>query len=103
MIWEMVLGGQRLHIIQRNNQRLGHIVCPSGTHTPTSDKVKTRQARGPSCEICDGHGIPQPVKEGDLSYTRRTAKLLSPALTCRQMYEDRTRNPSLTYPNAEST
>ncbi|KAJ6110636.1 hypothetical protein N7486_002871 [Penicillium sp. IBT 16267x] len=89
MIWEMVLGGQRLHIIQRNNQRLGHIVCPLGTRNPTSAKEKTtRQAHDSSCEICHGHGIPQPVKEGDLAHVRRTAKLLSPALTCRQMYQE---------------
>ncbi|KAJ5992325.1 hypothetical protein N7451_008049 [Penicillium sp. IBT 35674x] len=84
----MVLGGQRLHILQRNNKRLGHIVCPLGTHTPTSDKEKMRRARGLPCEICDGNGIPQPVKEGDVAHTRRAAKLLSPALTCRQMYQE---------------
>ncbi|KAJ5641703.1 hypothetical protein N7490_005703 [Penicillium lividum] len=85
MIWEMVLGGQRLHIIQRNNQRLGHIVCPFGTHSDNRARTRDRD-RDPFCEICHGHGIPQPVKEGDL--THNTTKLLSPALTCRQMYHE---------------
>ncbi|KAJ5947804.1 hypothetical protein N7466_000819 [Penicillium verhagenii] len=90
MIWEMVLGAQRLHIIQRNHQRLGHIVCPLGIHRSTSKSDNACRARdnSPTCDICDGHGIPQPVKEGDLAHSGRKAGLLSPALTCRQMYHE---------------
>ncbi|KAJ5722422.1 hypothetical protein N7488_000457 [Penicillium malachiteum] len=85
MIWEMVLNGRRFHIIQRSHQRLGHIVCPhSGTSSP-SDKRASRRARDPFCEICNGGGIPQPVKEGDLN-TRAKATLLNLALTSRQIY-----------------
>lgn len=47
MIWERVLGGMRLHIIQRSRRRLGYIVCPQTL----------------LCEICQG-GLPQPVRDG---------------------------------------
>ena len=89
MIWESVLGGHRLHIIQRNPRGLGYIICPLGTKQPQ----KRARAGEPFCEICQGGGIPQPVKEADLAQDRRGsvsggigAKLLSLALTCRQMY-----------------
>lgn len=79
LIWEYVLGSQRLHIIQRSGQRLGHVVCPLST---TSDKIQAAQY----CEICIGAGIPQPAKEGDLCRGRNGDMLLGLALTCRQMY-----------------
>lgn len=82
MIWEYVLSQQRIHIVQCTGQRLGHIVCPLGTASP--DKTKTRTV--PYCEICTGNGIPQPVKEGDLTRGRPRDELLGLALTCRQMY-----------------
>ncbi|KAJ6021792.1 hypothetical protein N7540_007296 [Penicillium herquei] len=86
MIWEMVLGGRRFHIIQRSNQRLGHIVCPhSGTSTPSAKDKASQRARDAFCEICHGGGIPQPVKEGDLN-TRTKETLLNLALTSRQIY-----------------
>lgn len=82
MIWEYVLGScQRIHIVQRSGQRLGHVVCPLGTF---SESVKTRG--NPYCEICTGNGIPQPVKDGDLNRGRTRDMLLGLALTCRQMY-----------------
>jgi len=83
MIWEYVLGSQRLHIIQRSGQRLGHIVCPLSENA-TSDKTR-RRVHGNFCEICTGAGIAQPVKDGDL---RRRDMLLGLALTSRQMYEN---------------
>ncbi|KAJ5307639.1 Mutanase [Penicillium atrosanguineum] len=83
MIWEYVLGSQRLHIIQRSGQKLGHMVCPlSENRTP--DKTR-RRVHGNFCEICTGAGIAQPVKEGDL---RRTDILLGLALTSRQIYDE---------------
>lgn len=88
MIWELVLGGHRLHIIQRNPQRLGSIICPlSSTEAPT----KPQRAGEPFCEICQGGGIPQPAKEADLARAGRGAggngdRLLALALTCKQMY-----------------
>ncbi|KAJ6171916.1 hypothetical protein N7470_000983 [Penicillium chermesinum] len=88
IIWEMALGGRRIHIIQRN-QRLGHIVCPLRETMPSSAKIKTQQgARNPFCEICNGGGIPQPVKEGDLINANNGDMLLGLALTCRQIYNE---------------
>lgn len=59
MIWEMVLGGMRIHIVQRPNRRMGHVVCP----------------RTKACEICRG-GLPS--REGD-------AKLLALVVACKQI------------------
>lgn len=85
MIWEMVMGDKRLHIIQRSQQRLGHIVCPLSI---SATSAKTRcQTRESFCEICHGGGIPQPVKEGDLMRGRDGDMLLGLPLACRQMYE----------------
>lgn len=79
MIWEYALGSQRLHIIQRSGQRLGHGVCPQRTTTPKTPGDQY-------CEICAG-AVAQPVKEGDLSYRGRDGYMpLGLALTCRQMY-----------------
>lgn len=86
MIWEDVLGGLRLHIIQRSGQRLGHVVCPLSA-TTGSDRTRRRADTHHFCGICTGAGIPQPVKEGDLARGRHGDMSLGLALTCRQMYE----------------
>ncbi|KAF3387635.1 hypothetical protein F1880_000603 [Penicillium rolfsii] len=108
IIWEMVLGGHRLHIIQRSGQRLGHVICPlcpggegraenrsssSFGPRPRTDfprKINVaRDQRDTICEICQGVGIAQPVKEGDSwgsGCAGRTGNgLLALALTCRQI------------------
>jgi hypothetical protein len=70
MIWEFVLGGHTLHVIQRCGQRLGHIVCPDNE----------------GCEICHGNGIAQPVKEADPVFSRSGRDiLLALPLACRQL------------------
>ncbi|KAJ5103272.1 hypothetical protein N7532_003801 [Penicillium argentinense] len=91
MIWELALGGLRLHIIQRSPQRLGHIVCPLST--ATAEQPRTRRAGEVFCEICNGGGIPQPAREGDLARAGRDAdgNLLALALTCRQISLESTR------------
>lgn len=66
LIWELVLGGLRLHIIQRTNRRLGHIVCPAS-----------------DCDTCECSGLSQPAKDGDLRYDRQN--LLGLSKTCNQM------------------
>lgn len=81
MIWELVLGDNRFHIIQRTGQRLGHIVCPLGT-TPSAKPTKPQHKTRSFCEICHGGGIPQPMKEDP----NTKSNLLSLALTSRQMY-----------------
>jgi hypothetical protein len=111
IIWEMVLGGHRLHIIQRSGQRLGHIICPlcpeGGARTRSrsspgprsrldfSNKITIARGVGDRdrdtfCEICQGAGIAQPVKEGDSwgfgVAGRNRNGLLGLVLTCRQMY-----------------
>ena len=65
MIWEAALGGLCLHIIQRPQRRLGHIVCP----------------RKESCEVCRG-GLHQPVKGSE---SLSSWSLLSLPMTCKQM------------------
>ena len=90
MIWELALGGLRLHILQCSHQRLGHMVCPLDAATTPSKQQNgekiARSASDPFCEICQGSGIPQPVKESDLSHHQERKNLLGLALTCRQMY-----------------
>ncbi|RAL11318.1 uncharacterized protein BO97DRAFT_406263 [Aspergillus homomorphus CBS 101889] len=66
MIWELVLGGMRIHIVQRSNRRMGHVVCPETTG---------------GCEICQG-GLPSAK-----AVTKRTG-LLALALTCKQIYSE---------------
>jgi hypothetical protein len=67
MIWETLLAGLRLHIIQRSQRRLGFVVCPQEKD---------------SCEICRG-GLHQPVKDGERC---SDWPLLSLPMTCKQMY-----------------
>ena len=117
MIWESVLGGHRLHILQRTNRQLGHIICPlhlsrAGSHAPppplthsasrTKSSSPTRpwpcknapvDANVPFCQVCQGAGVTQPVKEaGFFVRSKRAlgyadAGLLALVLTCRQMYD----------------
>lgn len=70
MIWELVVGGLRIHIIQRINQRLGYLICP---------------LEAEPCDLCDGTGLPQPAKIGGLDFGIRN--LLGLPKTCKQMYE----------------
>ncbi|KAJ5774250.1 hypothetical protein N7457_009146 [Penicillium paradoxum] len=92
MIWEFVLADQRIHIIQRSKQRLGHIVCPcplsAETKSRPSPSYHTRQSSTLFCEICHGTGISQPAREGDLLRVRNKVKLLGLVLTCRQIYHE---------------
>ncbi|PYH49070.1 uncharacterized protein BP01DRAFT_287939 [Aspergillus saccharolyticus JOP 1030-1] len=67
-IWELVAGGMRIHIVQRANRQLGHVVCPAQT--------------GGCCEICRG-GLPSAK-----SRTKPTTRLLALALTCKQIYTE---------------
>ncbi|EPS30271.1 hypothetical protein PDE_05222 [Penicillium oxalicum 114-2] len=115
MIWESVLGGHRLHILQRANRQLGHIICPlhlsrAGSHAPppplthsasrTKSSSPTRpwpcknapvDANVPFCQVCQGAGVTQPVKEaGFFVRSKRAlgyadAGLLALVLTCRQI------------------
>lgn len=100
MIWEYVLGGQRIHIIQRSRQRLGHVVCPvplgveTTTSSPSASNHHTSRNTELYCEICHGGGIPQPAKEGDLA-RRKKSMLLGLALSCRLMYVFPISNPTL--------
>ncbi|KAE8149361.1 hypothetical protein BDV25DRAFT_156448 [Aspergillus avenaceus] len=66
MIWEMVLGGQRIHIVQRPDHRMSHVVCP------LTD----------ACDICRGD-VPQPVKGRK---AQSIGHLLSLPITCKQIY-----------------
>ncbi|KAL6229933.1 hypothetical protein BDW75DRAFT_245296 [Aspergillus navahoensis] len=80
MIWELVLGGVRIHIIQRSNRRMGHVVCPSAV---TGTEV---------CDICRG-GLP-PSSSSCCSSTERSrspqvlmrSNLLALPMACKQLY-----------------
>ncbi|KAJ6044086.1 uncharacterized protein N7446_002283 [Penicillium canescens] len=101
MIWEYVLGGQRIHIIQRSRQRLGHVVCPvpldveastsspsaSASASPSPSTHHTSRNTELYCEVCHGGGIPQPAKEADLA-RRKKSMLLGLALSCRLIYKE---------------
>ncbi|KAF9888321.1 hypothetical protein FE257_008754 [Aspergillus nanangensis] len=65
LIWELVLGEKRIHIIQQSNRRMGHVVCP----------------RNDACEICQGGRAPSPSKCRD-----NPDALLALSLTCKQIY-----------------
>ncbi|KAE8351613.1 hypothetical protein BDV28DRAFT_136707 [Aspergillus coremiiformis] len=67
MIWEMVLGGMRIHIVQQSNRRMSHVVCP------LTDL----------CDICRGDS-PQPAKEK----FRSIGNLLALPMACRQIYRE---------------
>ncbi|KAJ5834514.1 hypothetical protein N7447_000540 [Penicillium robsamsonii] len=84
MIWGFVLADQRIHIIQCSKQRLGHVVCQCALEK-SPPKRHTRQNN--LCEICHGTGISQPAKDADLVRWNKV-KLLSLALTCRQIYHE---------------
>ncbi|PLB39080.1 uncharacterized protein BDW47DRAFT_124718 [Aspergillus candidus] len=62
LIWEFVFADLRLHIVQRPNRRMGHVVCP-GTAV--------------SCEICQG-GLPCPKKG--------PSGLLALSMVCKQTH-----------------
>ncbi|PWY78549.1 hypothetical protein BO94DRAFT_497916 [Aspergillus sclerotioniger CBS 115572] len=64
MIWEMVLGKRRIHIVQRPNRQMGHVVCPQ---TDT-------------CDVCRG-GLPMITPSG-------RCILLALAMTCKQIYSE---------------
>ncbi|RAO67037.1 uncharacterized protein BHQ10_003049 [Talaromyces amestolkiae] len=70
VIWEMVLGGLRLHIIQRSKRRLGCVICPS----PQKD----------TCDICRGV-LQQPVKSAE---THSNVNLIALLVTCKQIYRE---------------
>ncbi|RAK97817.1 uncharacterized protein BO80DRAFT_427875 [Aspergillus ibericus CBS 121593] len=64
MIWELLLGGMRIHIVQRANRQMGHVVCPQTG----------------ACDVCRG-GLPG-MKEVD------GGRLLALARTCKQIYTE---------------
>ncbi|CAG8186183.1 unnamed protein product [Penicillium olsonii] len=86
MIWEFVLGGQRIHIVQRSGKQLGHVICscPGRDANVSSNMLKHR--RRDDCDICHGSGIPQPAK-GEFA-RKNKVMLLGLALTCRQIYHE---------------
>ncbi|RDW93941.1 uncharacterized protein DSM5745_01263 [Aspergillus mulundensis] len=59
MIWEAVLGGMRIHIIQRSDKRMGHVVCPA------------LEPDAEPCDICRG-GLP-PSSSASSSRSRRSS------------------------------
>ncbi|KKK20791.1 hypothetical protein ARAM_003820 [Aspergillus rambellii] len=70
MIWELVLGGMRIHIVQRTDRRMGHVVCPPPLTAP--------------CEICRG-GLPPSGREGD---SHISGDLLALSMACKQIYSE---------------
>ncbi|KAE8551742.1 hypothetical protein EYB25_005632 [Talaromyces marneffei] len=69
VIWEMVLGGLRLHIIQRSKRRLGCVICPQED----------------TCDICRGV-LQQPVKSTETCCSN--VNLISLLVSCKQIYRE---------------
>lgn len=67
MIWEQVLGGMRIHIIQRADRRMGHVACPASE----------------ACDICRGGLPPSSCKESRPHIP--SSSLLALPLACKQM------------------
>ncbi|KAL2803155.1 hypothetical protein BJX63DRAFT_81163 [Aspergillus granulosus] len=72
MIWEQVLGGMRIHIIQRSDRRMGHVVCP-----PTD-----------ACEICRGGLPPSGGSSRGGADSRMGRDLLALPMACKQIYSE---------------
>ncbi|BCS24166.1 uncharacterized protein APUU_40610S [Aspergillus puulaauensis] len=70
MIWEQVLGGIRIHIIQRADRRMGHVVCPASG----------------ACDICRGGLPPSSCKESPPHIP--SSSLLALPLACKQIYSE---------------
>ncbi|KAI9369144.1 hypothetical protein BJX61DRAFT_175181 [Aspergillus egyptiacus] len=70
MIWEQVLGAMRIHIVQRADRRMSHVICP----------------RTEACDICRG-GLPPSgcSREGG---SRGKSNLLALPRTCKQIYSE---------------
>ncbi|KAL4878367.1 hypothetical protein BJY04DRAFT_111850 [Aspergillus karnatakaensis] len=68
MIWKEVLGGMRIHIIQRTDRRMGHVICPISE----------------VCDICRG-GLPPSgcCREKE---SRATSDILALPMACKQIY-----------------
>ncbi|XHG06560.1 hypothetical protein AWENTII_009751 [Aspergillus wentii] len=69
IIWEYVMGGKKLHIVQRPRRRMGCVVCP----------------RTGSCEICQG-GLPTSSRSKAMG--KSDGGLLALSLTCKQIYSE---------------
>ncbi|KAL4983013.1 hypothetical protein BDW68DRAFT_43161 [Aspergillus falconensis] len=82
MIWELVLGGMRIHIIQRPDRRMGHVVCPSAV-TETGACDICRGGLPPSCSSCcssrEGSRSPQVLMQSNL---------LALPMACKQLYTE---------------
>ncbi|KAL3474729.1 hypothetical protein BJX99DRAFT_231216 [Aspergillus californicus] len=77
MVWEQVLGKMRIHIIQRGDRRMGHVVCP----LTTMSQVTAADA----CEICRGGLPPSGCSKDGL---RVMGDLLALPMACKQIYSE---------------
>ncbi|KAL4910863.1 hypothetical protein BDW74DRAFT_141999 [Aspergillus multicolor] len=103
MIWEEALGGLRIHIIQRSDRRMGHVVCPAtgpkgeaepceicrgGLPPSSSASASTRRSSSSSSSDSSGSG-----REGSRSprlqtQNQNTTHLLALCLTSKQIYSE---------------
>ncbi|KAL4979648.1 hypothetical protein BDW66DRAFT_94630 [Aspergillus desertorum] len=90
MIWELVLGGMRIHIIQRPDRRMGHVVCPAAvTGIETCDIC--RGGLPPSSSSCcsSSSSSRSSSREGSRSpHLQMQSNLLALPMACKQLYAE---------------
>ncbi|KAJ0419251.1 hypothetical protein BJY00DRAFT_164823 [Aspergillus carlsbadensis] len=72
MIWEQVLSGMRIHIIQRSDRRMGHVVC----------------SLTDACDICRGGLPPSGCSSSKAGDSRTVSHLLALPMACKQIYSE---------------
>lgn len=83
LIWEYVLGGKCIHIVQWANRRMGYVVCPDSDGNGNKDKDKGRKGR--MCDVCQT-GLPSRRACAKRGTDTASRGLLGVMLVCRQMY-----------------
>ena len=89
LIWEYVLGGRCIHIVQWASRRMGYALCPNSDGDGN---------KGKTCDVCQTGLLSRRAcaKRGGKTETRG---LLSLLLVCRQMYAPISHAPIWTYTN----
>ncbi|BCR91989.1 uncharacterized protein ACHE_70832A [Aspergillus chevalieri] len=78
LIWEYVLGGKCIHIVQWANRRMGYVICPD---PDPGDKDKKM------CDVCQT-GLPSRRACAKRGTETETRGLLGVMLVCRQIYTE---------------
>lgn len=82
LIWEYVLGGKCIHIVQWANRRMGYVVC---TDSDGNGNKNTHKVKGKVCDVCQT-GLPSRRACAKRGTDTGVRGLLGVMLVCRQMY-----------------